>query len=135
MTAQHPLQDLWIQPKSGGLLDKDLSLPGFEANPYPYMTRASVFVLSSRWESLPGVLIEALSCGAPLIATDCPSGPREISRDGQYGELVLVGDIAALAQAIEMSIGGKIPSPPQESRRPFELGTVGNQYLKALLAR
>ncbi|MFQ5545316.1 MAG: glycosyltransferase [Acidiferrobacterales bacterium] len=116
-------------------LEKDVSLPGFEANPYPYMARASVFVLSSRFEGLPGVLIEALSCGAPLIATDCPSGPREILKDGQYGQLVPVGDIAALAQAIEMALSGKIPPPPQESRRPFELGTVVNQYINVLLAR
>ncbi len=116
-------------------LEKDVSLPGFEANPYPYMARASVFVLSSRWEGLPCVLIEALACGAPLIATDCPSGPREILKDGQYGQLVPVGDIAALAQAIEMALGGKIPPPPEESWRPFELETVVNQYMNVLLAR
>ena len=116
-------------------LDEDVRLPGFETNPYPYMARASVFVLSSRWEGLPGVLIEALACGAPLIATDCPSGPREILRDGQYGQLVPVGDIAALAQAIEMALGGKIPPPPEESWRPFELETVANQYMNVLLTR
>ncbi len=116
-------------------LEKDVSLPGFEANPYPYMARASVFVLSSRWEGLPGVLIEALACGTPLIATDCPSGPREVLRDGQYGQLVPVGDIAALAQAIELALGGKLPPPPEESWRPFELETVVNQYMNVLFPR
>lgn len=114
-------------------LDDDVSLPGFEANPYPYMARAAVFVLSSRWEGLPGVLIEALACGAPLIATDCPSGPREILKDGEYGQLVPVGDIAAIAQAIELALDGKIPPPPEESRRPFELENVVNQYMEVLL--
>ena len=58
-------------------LEQDVSLPGFVANPYAYMARSSLFVLSSRWEGLPTVLIEALYCGIPVVATDCPSGPRE----------------------------------------------------------
>jgi glycosyltransferase involved in cell wall biosynthesis len=114
-------------------LAQDVSLPGFVANPYPHMTRASLFVLSSRWEGLPGVLIEAMYCGAPLIATNCPSGPREILKDGQYGLLVPVGDVAALARAIEMALRGKVPRPPRESWRPFELKTIVKQYLQILV--
>lgn len=116
-------------------LDSDVRLPGFEANPYRYMARASVFVLSSRWEGLPGVLIEALACGVRLVATDCPSGPREILSDGKYGQLVPVGDVAALAQAIEAALVGKTPRPSPESWRPFELENVVNQYMNVLLAR
>jgi glycosyltransferase involved in cell wall biosynthesis len=114
-------------------LKEDVSLPGFVENPYAYMARASVFVLSSRWEGLPTVLMEALCCGAPLVATDCPSGPREILRDGQYGQLVPVGDTTALAQAIEVALADNRPSPPPESWRPFELETVVNQYSNLLL--
>ena len=114
-------------------LEQDVSLPGFVANPYPYMARAALFVLSSRWEGLPGVLIEALYCGVPLIATDCPSGPREILADGQYGQLVPVGDVAALTRAIETALAGNAPSPPPESWQPFELETVVNQYASILL--
>lgn len=114
-------------------LEQDVSLPGFVPNPYPYMTRASLFVLSSRWEGLPGVLIEALYCGPPLIAADCPSGPREILADGKYGQLVPVGDAAALAQAIETALAGGIPGPPPESWQPFELETVMNQFINVLL--
>ncbi|HAW53175.1 MAG TPA: glycosyl transferase, partial [Flavobacteriales bacterium] len=73
-------------------LDQDVSLPGFVRNPFAYMARASLFVLSSRWEGLPTVLIEALCCGTPVVATDCPSRPREILKDGKYGKLVPVGD-------------------------------------------
>jgi glycosyltransferase involved in cell wall biosynthesis len=115
-------------------LEQDVSLPGFVTNPYPYMARASLFVLSSRWEGLPGVLIEALYCGAPLIATDCPSGPREILADGQYGQLVPVGDATALALAIEAALAGKTPIPSKESWRPFELETVLDQYITVLLS-
>lgn len=113
-------------------LERDVSLPGFVTNPYAYMARASLFVLSSRWEGLPGVLIEALYCGAPLIATDCPSGPREILRDGQYGQLVPVGNATALARAIETSLESETPRAPRESWRPFELETVVNQYISTL---
>jgi glycosyltransferase involved in cell wall biosynthesis len=114
-------------------LEQAVSLPGFVANPYPYMVRAALFVLSSRWEGLPGVLIEALYCGTPAISTGCPSGPREILADGQYGQLAPVGDVQALAQAMLLSLRGGALRPPQESWQPFELEAVVNQYLNTLL--
>lgn len=114
-------------------LEEDVSLPGFQANPYALMARAAVFVLSSRWEGLPGVLIEALSCGAPLIATDCPSGPREILKDGRFGHLVPIGDVSAMAEGIELALAGKIRPAPPESWQPFELDTVVDQYTQAML--
>jgi glycosyltransferase involved in cell wall biosynthesis len=79
---------------------EDLSLPGFTSNPYAYMARAAVFVLSSAWEGSPNVLTEAMAVGTPVVATDCPSGPREILQGGRYGPLVPVGDAPALARAI-----------------------------------
>ena len=114
-------------------LTQDVSLPGFVANPYPYMSQASVFVLSSRWEGLPGVLIEALYCGVPLIATDCPGGSREILVDGRYGQLVPVGDADALAKAIEGTLEDERPQFTPESWGRFELDTVVGQYLDVLL--
>jgi glycosyltransferase involved in cell wall biosynthesis len=57
-------------------IDQDISLPGFTSNPFAYMAHAAVFVLSSAYEALPSVLIEALACGCPAVSTDCPSGPR-----------------------------------------------------------
>jgi glycosyltransferase involved in cell wall biosynthesis len=114
-------------------LDGNVGLPGFVANPYSYMARASLFVLSSRWEGLPTVLVEALYCGTPIVATDCPSGPREILLDGQYGRLVPVGDAASLSQAIEATLDARPPRFPRESWQPFELETVVEQYLGILL--
>ena len=114
-------------------IEHDVSLPGWVENPYPYMVRASLFVLSSKFEGLPGVLIEALFSGVPLVATDCPSGPREILIDGKYGQLVPVGDPSALARAMENALIKKTSPPPRESWTRFEMDTVVSQYLQVLL--
>ena len=82
----------------------DVEMPGFVDNPYQYMARASVFVLSSVFEGLPTVLIEALACGCPVVSTDCPSGPREILAQGRFGTLVPMGDEKSLAEAIMQAL-------------------------------
>lgn len=114
-------------------MENHVSLPGFVENPYAYMKRAALYVLSSRWEGLPTVLIEALYCGRPIIATDCPSGPREILAGGQHGVLVPVGDVAALSRAIEAGLAGETPHPTKESWHPYSLEAVANQYIGLLL--
>lgn len=114
-------------------LEDHVSLPGFVENPYAYMKRAALYVLSSRWEGLPTVLIEALYCGRPIVATDCPSGPREILAGGQHGVLVPVGDVAALSHAIEAGLAGETPNPTKESWHPYSLEAVANQYIGLLL--
>jgi glycosyltransferase involved in cell wall biosynthesis len=86
----------------------DVHLPGFVINPYAYMSRADLFVLSSLWEGLGNVLIEALALGIPVVSTDCRSGPREILRDGLLGPLVPIGDHHALAQAITDTLDSPI---------------------------
>ncbi len=110
-----------------------MELPGWVPNPYPYMVRAGAFVLSSRWEGLPSVLIEALFCGAPVIATDCPSGPREILDGGKHGMLVPMGDVDALAAGIDAAVEGVLPRPNEDSWRPYEQGTVVEGYLDVLM--
>lgn len=114
-------------------LEDHVSLPGFVENPYAYMKRAALYVLSSRWEGLPTVLIEALYCGRPIVATDCPSGPREILAGGQHGVLVPVGDVPALSRAIEAGLAGETPHPTNESWHPYSLETVVDQYIGLLL--
>jgi glycosyltransferase involved in cell wall biosynthesis len=114
-------------------LEDVVRLPGWVGNPYPYMAAADVFVLSSRWEGLPSVLIEALFCGAPVVATDCPSGPMEILEGGKHGVLVPVGDVGALATGIARAVSGEVPPPTPESWRRYEQETVVDRYLDVLV--
>ncbi|MFO1432286.1 MAG: glycosyltransferase [Candidatus Competibacteraceae bacterium] len=116
-----------------GITD-DIALPGFTANPYAYMARAAVFALSSRQEGLPTVLIEALACGCPCVATDCPSGPSEILDQGRYGRLVPVGDATAMADAIVQTLD----APPDRAHleaaaERFAIGPAIDAY-ETLLA-
>jgi glycosyltransferase involved in cell wall biosynthesis len=114
-------------------LDEVAALPGWVANPYPWMAHAGVYVLSSRWEGLPSVLIEALYCGVPIVATDCLSGPREILEGGEHGLLVAVGDVDALARGIESALAGDVPPPAAASWRPYEQESVVRSYLDVLV--
>jgi glycosyltransferase involved in cell wall biosynthesis len=116
-------------------LQEIVQLPGFISNPYPYMAQAYLFVLSSRWEGLPGVLIEAMFCGTRLIATDCPSGPKEILQNGRYGSLVPVGDPISLGNAIVAALRGELDPPPPESWHPYELHRTVEKYVELLFGR
>jgi glycosyltransferase involved in cell wall biosynthesis len=82
---------------------------GVQPNPFPWYRAADLFCLPSRTEGLPNVLIEALACGTPVIAADCPSGPREILADGRYGRLVPIRDPASLATAIAEHLANPEP--------------------------
>jgi glycosyltransferase involved in cell wall biosynthesis len=108
---------------------EDVSMPGICANPYPAMAAADVFALSSRWEGSPGALIEAMSCGTPVVATDCPSGPRQLLDGGRYGRLVPVGDADAMAAALTDALAGRVPPPPPESWAAYEQDAVIGCYL------
>jgi glycosyltransferase involved in cell wall biosynthesis len=112
-----------------GLRD-DVSLPGFQHNPFSYMNHASVFVLASHYEGLPNVLIQAMSFGTPIVATDCRSGPAEILEGGRLGRLVPVMDVPALARAIEESL--LLPKQRKAQARAWErfgAGEATSRYL------
>ena len=81
-------------------IENDVAFLGFQNNPYKYLARSDIFVLSSLWEGFGIVIIEAMACGVPVISTRCPYGPEEIITDGLNGLLVPVGDAEAMAQAI-----------------------------------
>lgn len=115
-------------------LEADVSLPGFVDNPYAYMARAAVFVLSSAWEGFGNVLVEAMAVGTPVVSTDCPSGPAEILEGGRWGRLTPVSDDSALAAAIIANLkeGPKDPKGLRCRARTFSLDNIVEKYLEVL---
>jgi len=124
--------DLWQLAEDLGI-QEDVDMPGFVDNPFQYMARAKVLVLSSLYEGLPGVLIQALACGCPVVSTDCPGGSREILGDGDYGALVPVGEVEPMATAIRTEMAQ--PSNRDKLLRraqDFSVDRAVNHYLDLL---
>lgn len=103
-------------------------MPGFMSNPYSYLKQADVFVLSSAWEGLPTILIEAIALGTPVVSTNCPSGPAEILNGGEYGTLVTVQDSQAIAQGILKTLRGEKKQIPAEWINEFTLEKASQKY-------
>lgn len=99
-----------------------VQFPGYVRNPYSWLARSSLFVLSSLWEGLPGALIEALACGCPVVSTNCPSGPEEILQGGLWGRLVPVGNANALAHAMAETLDTPRRELPDGRRRAADFG-------------
>ena len=114
-------------------LNDEVSLCGFLDNPYSLMRNCSVFVLSSRWEGLPTVLIEALACGAKVVSTDCPSGPYEILNGGELGTLVPCSNPEALASAILGALTDSTRASAHYSLDRYSARSVGREYCKLVL--
>jgi len=125
------------RPKLEGLvrelgIEDDVALPGFAENPFKYMKRAAVFVLSSKWEGFGNVLVEAMACGTPVVSTNCPSGPAEILERGKWGKLVPVGDVEALAKAISEVLTKGCALDAARRTRNFTLDVVIKQYMEVM---
>jgi glycosyltransferase involved in cell wall biosynthesis len=119
---------LETQAEALGIADS-VAFTGYTDNPYAYMARASVFVMPSKVEGLPTVLIEALACGCSIVSTDCQYGPREILDDGSYGRLTPVGDATEMATTIEAALDE--PTPPERSReraQHFSMAAGADRY-------
>ena len=102
---------------------QDMGFVDFDDNPYRYMRRAALVALSSRFEGLPTVLLEALACGTPVVSTDTPYGPREILEGGKWGPLTTMGDAEGMAQAILTTLRGEHPAADELRRRAADFGT------------
>ena len=113
-------------------LNEDVAMLGFVDNPYAYMAKSAVFVLSSAWEGFGNVIVEAMAVGTPVVSTNCPNGPEEILDNGKYGELVSVGDSQAMAEAILRVLLGEIKSVDSDWLEQFKLETVAQKYLDVL---
>ncbi|PZO56373.1 MAG: glycosyl transferase [Phormidesmis priestleyi] len=111
----------------------DVEFLGFVKNPYAYMKQSDVFVLSSKWEGLPNVLIETMAVGTPVISTRCPSGAVEILADGKYGDLVEIGDAQEMAKAILAVLDGEVKFVEAEWLQQFTLTSAIEKYLPILL--
>ena len=115
---------------------ESVAMPGYTANPYAAMSRASVFAMTSRWEGSPNALVEAMACGTPVVATNCPSGPSEILEGGRYGPLVPMGDVEAVANGIAHMLDAGVPAAVLKRRAAdYHVDAAAEGYLKILLAR
>ena len=109
-------------------IDRFVDFLGFRDNPFSYMAKSQVFVLSSYYEGLPSVLVEAMACGTPIVSTDCPSGPREILDNGRLGRLVPINDYKEMAKAIIETLKHPLKkSLLTERANQFSLGAYMNQ--------
>jgi glycosyltransferase involved in cell wall biosynthesis len=116
---------------------RDVRFFGFQSNPFPYLRAADLFVLSSRWEGCPNVVVEALGLGTPVVAADCPFGPAEILGNGRWGRLVPVEDDAALAAAMEEvlispRLAARLSAEGRLRAQEFDAETVALGYARFL---
>lgn len=113
-------------------LGQDVELAGFAANPYAFMRQSAAYALSSTFEGFGNVIVEALALGCRVVCTDCPTGPTEILRGGEFGRLVPVGDSVAMAEALLQAVEeGALPRPPSLDThlQQFEFPDVTAKYL------
>lgn len=117
-------------------IQDSVELLGFKQNPYAFIAKSSLFVLPSIYEGASNVILEAMACGTPLVCTDCPGANAEILNYGEFGTLVPVGDIEAMAIAIIKALDHKYDKEFIKLRaKDFLLEKIAPQYLKVLGVR
>jgi glycosyltransferase involved in cell wall biosynthesis len=112
-----------------------LIMPGFVREPVHWLGAADLFVLSSRWEGFGHVIVEAMAAGAPVVAFDCPHGPRDIVRDRETGLLVADGDETALTKAMaelldDRGLARRLSETAAKDAARFSSARIAGQYLK-----
>lgn len=118
-----------------GLQDK-IHMLGFVDNPYSWMKKAELFILSSSWEGFGNVLVEAMACGTPVISTNCPSGPAEILENGKWGRLVNVNDINHLSEVLKQEIlNGEKSMDYSKRLEDFHVDNIVDQYIKLFFGK
>jgi glycosyltransferase involved in cell wall biosynthesis len=111
----------------------DVMLPGFTNNPYKYMANSDIFVNSAKHEGFGNVIIEAMACGCPVVATDCPGAPAELLGHGKYGRLSNIGDPESLAMEMEAMLENPINKSVLKKRADdFRLKTAMDSYTSVL---
>ena len=121
-------------------LTKDLNIIdrvhflGFVENPYIYLRKSDLFVLSSRYEGFGNVIVEALAVGLPVVSTNCPGGPKEILDNGKYGKLVPIKDINAMAKAIIYTLQERVNKNDLISRaHKYSVKTISEEYINLFM--
>ena len=133
--GEGPLRhELEAMAEAASIRDR-VHFPGFLNNPFPLMRQADVFVLASRSEGLPNVLIQAMACGTQVVATNCPSGPFEILEGGKWGDLIPVNDVDLLARGIINALEENRPAPKVKQRGEyFSLNRAIDQYRRLIVS-
>jgi len=125
-TLQRQVEELGVQ--------SDVYMPGFRENPFNWMARSQLFVLSSLYEGFPNVLVQAMACGARVISTNCPTGPDEILEGGLWGRLVEPGNFRDLALAMSMSLKDTTSPDVRQRVRSFQFGEIASIYFSVLVS-
>lgn len=120
-------------------IDKHTAFLGYQENPFKYIARAAVLVHPALWEGFGYVIVEAMACGTPVVATRCPGGPPEIITDGRNGLLVPPADSQALAKAILSLFGDealrkRLSEQGRERARDFNANRIVRQYEELILS-
>jgi glycosyltransferase involved in cell wall biosynthesis len=127
-----PLKDQLIKSVIKRKLDRQVKFMGFLSNPFPYIKNADALIMTSRWEGLPTVIIEALTLGTQVISTDCPTGPRELLQNGEYGHLCRVNDIDCLSENISKIYKGEKKEVPSGFLNQFYIENSTKEYMKLI---